>query len=336
MENTIGKRIAAHRKRLGMTQEQLAEKLGITAQAVSKWENNQSCPDITAIPLLADIFDISTDELLGRSPRIATYCSSESDIVDSQYTNRQDPNYDSKRNLAFRKKSLPILGSAVLLIIVGVLFLLSRLLDWDCTFWDILWPATLLVFGMFSLMSKFSAAGIVAASCGTFFLVYNLIPLPFSLRTDIPWFAICCIICGVFLLFAAFDMRPKKHHREGIKKSENVYEINGSQLHCSNSFGEHRQSVSTDFLSGGSVSNSFGEYTVDLSGVDTVSDNCMLNVSCSFGKLNILVPKRFSVVHQSSTAFAGFSIDGEPDEALKGCIQIKATVNFGEISIEYI
>ena len=65
MEETIGKRISSNRKRLALTQEQLAEKLGVTAQAVSKWENDQSCPDIAMLPRLAEIFSISTDELLG-------------------------------------------------------------------------------------------------------------------------------------------------------------------------------------------------------------------------------------------------------------------------------
>ena len=56
MAETLGKRIAEHRKRLGLTQDALAEKLGITAQAVSKWENDLSCPDITMLPKLAEIF----------------------------------------------------------------------------------------------------------------------------------------------------------------------------------------------------------------------------------------------------------------------------------------
>ena len=67
MEQTIGKRIMENRKRLGLTQDALAEKLGVTAQAVSKWENDLSCPDIATLPKLADIFHISVDELLGRS-----------------------------------------------------------------------------------------------------------------------------------------------------------------------------------------------------------------------------------------------------------------------------
>ena len=67
MEKTLGKRIVMHRKRLGLTQEQLAERVRVSAQAVSKWENNLSCPDISVLPELADVFDISLDELLGRS-----------------------------------------------------------------------------------------------------------------------------------------------------------------------------------------------------------------------------------------------------------------------------
>lgn len=53
MEETLGKRIVFHRKRLGLTQDALAERMGVTAQAVSKWENDQSCPDIGALPKLA-------------------------------------------------------------------------------------------------------------------------------------------------------------------------------------------------------------------------------------------------------------------------------------------
>ena len=70
MEQTLGKRIMHHRKRMGLTQDQLAEKLGVTAQAVSKWENDQSCPDITMLPKLADIFGISVDALLGLVPAL--------------------------------------------------------------------------------------------------------------------------------------------------------------------------------------------------------------------------------------------------------------------------
>lgn len=63
--DTLGKRIMALRKAAGMTQEQVAERLGVSPQAVSKWENDVSCPDVTMIPRIAQLFNVSTDELLG-------------------------------------------------------------------------------------------------------------------------------------------------------------------------------------------------------------------------------------------------------------------------------
>ena len=65
MLQTIGERIAYYRKKSGLTQEELAEKCSVTPQAVSKWENNISTPDIGLLPRLSEIFGVTTDELLG-------------------------------------------------------------------------------------------------------------------------------------------------------------------------------------------------------------------------------------------------------------------------------
>ena len=62
--NTIGSRIAQKRKALGLTQEALASQLGISSQAVSKWENDISAPDIGLLPALAKALNCTTDELL--------------------------------------------------------------------------------------------------------------------------------------------------------------------------------------------------------------------------------------------------------------------------------
>ena len=64
MNETIGNRIAKYRKAKGMTQEALAAEMGVSAQAVSKWETDASCPDISALPQLCKILGITTDELL--------------------------------------------------------------------------------------------------------------------------------------------------------------------------------------------------------------------------------------------------------------------------------
>ena len=62
---TIGKNIAELRKNRGMTQEQLAEILGVSAQSVSKWENDTTMPDIMLLPAISGCFGISVDELYG-------------------------------------------------------------------------------------------------------------------------------------------------------------------------------------------------------------------------------------------------------------------------------
>ena len=64
MNTTLGKRIAALRHEKGLKQDELAEKLGVSPQAVSKWENDQTCPDISLLPLLGKVLGISVDELL--------------------------------------------------------------------------------------------------------------------------------------------------------------------------------------------------------------------------------------------------------------------------------
>lgn len=64
MVQSLGKRISELRKKKGITQDQLAEEMGVSSQAVSKWENDISCPDIGLLPQLADFFGVSLDELM--------------------------------------------------------------------------------------------------------------------------------------------------------------------------------------------------------------------------------------------------------------------------------
>ena len=62
----LGNTITANRKKLGITQEQLAQRLEVTNQAVSKWETDQCCPDTMLLPKIADVFGITIDQLFGR------------------------------------------------------------------------------------------------------------------------------------------------------------------------------------------------------------------------------------------------------------------------------
>lgn len=67
MERTMGQIIKSLRKNAGLTQEELAEQLNISAPAVSKWESNAAMPDISQVVPLADIFGVTTDYLFGLS-----------------------------------------------------------------------------------------------------------------------------------------------------------------------------------------------------------------------------------------------------------------------------
>ena len=216
MEQTLGKRISALRKSKKMTQDQLADQLGVTAQAVSKWENDQSCPDITMLPRLAEIFGCTTDELLGIDQPQKVH---EAEIVTREDMAKEDGlhitrgGFELKLDNDTRKGSI---GIAVLILAVGGLLLLSHLLNWAVSFWSILWPTTLVVLGLFGTMprSVFLRLGFVLF--GGYFLLDNLDVLQFDLGWgfvlpviflfQMPAKAValtgpCCFLCSVLPIF---------------------------------------------------------------------------------------------------------------------------------------
>lgn len=81
----LGKKIRQLRFKAGLTQEQLAEKLGVAAQSVSKWENAVAMPDISALPLLAEVFGVSIDDLF--------------DLTAEQRLNRIENRMDAEEDL---------------------------------------------------------------------------------------------------------------------------------------------------------------------------------------------------------------------------------------------
>lgn len=64
MNNSIGEKLYTHRKNAGLSQEELAEKIGVSRQAVSKWERDESSPDTNNLIALAKLYNISLDELV--------------------------------------------------------------------------------------------------------------------------------------------------------------------------------------------------------------------------------------------------------------------------------
>lgn len=99
----LGKNISERRKSMGMTQEELADKLGVSPQAVSKWENNLSCPDIALLPEISKLFGISIDELLGVMPANAK------DETSNESTEKNEPETTNEETVFSGKKATKIL-----------------------------------------------------------------------------------------------------------------------------------------------------------------------------------------------------------------------------------
>lgn len=105
MDLSIGNKIKSLRKQRGITQEQLAESIGISFQAVSKWENNITLPDITLAPALASFFGVTMDELFDFNLR-ETEAKIEA-ICDEAYTYRTDDPQKSRAILEEGLKAYP-------------------------------------------------------------------------------------------------------------------------------------------------------------------------------------------------------------------------------------
>ena len=327
METTLGKRIVHNRKRLGLTQDQLAEQLGVTAQAVSKWENDQSCPDITMLPRLAEIFGISTDALLGREAPTPVYTATVED--DSSKKKQWEFHFDAgrKSHLCF----------AVTILAIGILYFLSKFFHLRADLWEIIWPTIPLVYGLFGIFPGFSLIHLGCALAGCYFLVDNLGLLSFGIPGELLW-PVIIVLIGIYLLTKALRKPRKanisfkgKHPKpsEQIETGEDCFDFSAS-------FGEDTHYVSLDCLREGKVSTSFGAYTIDLSGVGAVAEGCSIELNLAFGELELLVPKRFWVKPNKSSFLAQITLVGEASQEPEGVIYVNGSAAFGEIVIRYI
>lgn len=332
---TLGDRIKFHRKRLGMTQEQLAVRMGVSAQAVSKWENNLSCPDISVLPDLAGVFGISVDELLGKgsAAREAEIVEPEEEKESSGYT----------WNWKYEGKKGGILFAAYILT-VGILLLLRSFVPaMDISGWRILWTTALIFIGVSGLLGHFSLFCLVMALGGLYFLLsaYGVIALDLSFGTVV---AAVLILWGISLLIDVFcGNKPWVRKKDALKKIKAdkkhccEYSCEDGVLKCTLSFGEDRVPVVTPLLKEGRIESSFGDFTVDFSGCEAVASYCELKAENSFGTLKLLIPERFRVELQQDTAFASSpEIKGSPSATPQGTIRVKADLSFGSMQIRYI
>jgi len=107
----LAEKIQDLRKKNGLSQEQLAEQLGISRQAISKWESEQSTPDIDKVVLISDFFNVSTDYLLKQEKAI-----SEDSVNQEEYT--------IEVNVKMSKKAFSYLLLGIMFMFTFLFFLL--------------------------------------------------------------------------------------------------------------------------------------------------------------------------------------------------------------------
>ncbi len=351
MEQTLGKRISANRKRLRLTQDQLAEQLGVTAQAVSKWENDQSCPDIATLPRLAEIFGITVGALLGCETDSAVH---ETEVVAAEeYDCGDDCDTDTpgihlqndggKWDFRWDAGRKDAVGLGLWVLSVGVLFLCSKLLKWETNLWGILWPSGILLFGILGLFRRrFSFFRLGCAVFGGYFLVENLAPglIPLSTELILP---ILLILWGLSLVADALRKGrisgPRLCHkgkRVGSGNFSSNFSCRDEQFSCDCSFGDENRKICLPRLSRGVVDVSFGNARIDLSGVEAVSTDCSILADVSFGEITLEVPRRFRVELDPSSSFGNIELQGDADPDPQGTIRIHANASFGSICVLYI
>ncbi len=321
--NTLGKRIMALRKAAGMTQEQVAERLGVSPQAVSKWENDVSCPDVALIPRIAQLFNVSTDQLLGlkaSAPKPAEASPSGSE------DGRHRPSSPAQG-----------IGFGLLLIVLGIAYLVSRSTSASFNIWGILWPALLLGLGVSSAIKHRSVFFLGVAGMGFYYLLFNLgnkMPFEMSWSIVIP---LALILFGIDTvlkkLFPSFWGRDDGGHWGGGKRAVRSFSCENGFVSCSTVFGENILGAEPCDITGGRIKTAFGHCVLDLSAC-TFAPETHFSIDTSFGCLELILPRNVRVNSGVEAAFGGVETKGYPDSA-DAILDLRGSTAFGATQIRY-
>ena len=324
-EETLGRRIAAHRKRLGLTQDSLAEQLGVTAQAVSKWENDQSCPDIAMLPKLAEIFDVTIDALLGMEKKQEMLPAEEMEEV--QETQIEMPG---------RKIGI---GIALWLLLAGGVLLAAEIPALNLpriSVWPTLCLSGLTVFGLFGLYPRFSVFRLGCALCGGYYF-YCMLMHPLTRLNKELLIPVLLIFFGLGLLVDSIrGNKVPMGHKDWSEISRNSFDCDGTSFACRTCFGESHRMIQLTELENGRAEVEFGELSVDIHDCQSIAQNCCIGLKCDFGSLTLYAPRRWRLQCINKTAFGTVQEYGSPDLDTEGTIRLECNVSFGEISIKYI
>lgn len=335
---TMGKRILYYRKRMGMTQDQLAEKIGVSAQAVSKWEHDLSCPDVTTIPHLAEIFGISTDELLGVRGNEEESTVKEGIVIDKTDGDRF--------RCTWNFRGLYHLPWALFLVALGCIYLATTFMELDVGFWSLAWPLALAATGLSYCIRRISVFGCACTLGGIYFLLVNLRVLPDLITWPIVM-GILLVLWGIHEATAPIRKAKRKekyNYTQGDsrtyakackEKATREFSQNGGSVCADYAFCSDRITVSEPLFTGGKIEVSFGSLVADLRNCTHLSENCRLDLDVSFSSLVLILPANFSVQRQLDNCGMSTSVDGVPAPGAE-VLLLTGDFNFGSLRIQYV
>jgi len=335
MEQTIGKRIMTLRKSRGMTQDQLAEKLGVSPQAVSKWENDISCPDINLLPKLAELFRVSIDSLFGMPEQrevadpplqrdLPVVCS-----VPEAEEPDEFPEEEPEDCTSSPWNGLPMLATAVLLFAAALLLnrtLLSGL--GHAGIWSLLWPSAVLASGLNSMSQRISFGNVVLTGFGGYHLLVNLHILP--TWDGLGW---GIAIPALLILWALFKLFG--HVLTGKKEPEtaNSCMLHSEKLQHETCFSSETVKLHASVFRGGEFDTVFGSTVIDLTDCKTVEPGGVLHGDAVFSSVTLKLPRNWKLEQRTDRVGASVITHGEPDEDADQLLVLKADVVFGSLEI---
>ncbi len=221
----------------------------------------------------------------------------------------------------------------VVLIVVGGLLVLERLdlIPWSIVDAIISWQMLLIVFGIFSIMGGKRTRGIILVAIGAFFMLPNLIEVPYEVKR-IYW-PLALVAIGVALLY----------RQQGCNRQIQEGPVNApfDQFDDFVIFGGREIFINTQDLKGGRATSIFGGIEYDLRQAKLSPQGAIVDFICVFGGGGIKVPLDWNVRNEVTTIFGAFT-DKRGDTFKQGyydpskTIVIKGITIFGGIEIKHV
>lgn len=327
---TMGKRIAQLRKDKGMTQEQLAEKLGVSAQAVSKWENDISCPDIALLPLLAGTLGVTTDELLGIEPI-------EPHVVVVNSDKDRKKNWSMDVELGAKHNGI-VFGCMLLLL--GIIYLIAQIdgvpITTEGNLWWIVLSLLILGTGIGSFRKRFSFIGLGLILFSGYLFYVKTINTSASIAFNYIWpAAVVLIALGIIFPIATKRKNYIYHGKHGEGKTPRVsYKEVEGYVNMDCAFCDEKRAFAEGEFKGADIDISFGSFEMDLTASTSFANNCIIKIDASFGSLTLIVPPSVNVVKSMNNSFASCSIHGKSNPDATQTLFVKGNISFGSVDIK--